>query len=874
MQSISIIFTSPTTFICLEDSASYTKHPVHDKKVTNSMKRKRSGRVLGGRKSQLVQCQSGIYGAADELHVATSTPSGHAVQVPCVEGLLSELHQAGNDWARVQCIIQKARRSPESVQITLLDHVIHKLYPYTGKPGQLKGLHRLIFERKDLLLIAKTSYGKSMLFQAPAVIQDSGIALLILPLNAIGEEQLAKIKLMPSAKPVLLNHATVNKRVLQDIKNGKHTHVLLGPEMALGPKFRPISTDPAFKSKVVMVAVDEAHLVEQWGNKFRQEYAKLMMLRERLGARVPWFACSATVSRRTFDLVMSRIGFDKQELMTIRTSVDRPEVSIIIEQMEQNTKGSYNSLYFLLDQAITEDGQLSPECIEKTIVFIDSKLNIQEAAFKLRQWLIAKGYSLQDAMKIVRIYHANVADADKKCISAIFHTEDSQIRIIIATEALGLGIDLSDVKRVVQYGSPVELAMEVLWQRFGRAVRGPGQKGVAIFIIESWMLGERLKKASAVEVVKQTHSRAHALPGDSGLSQVTLPDDNNMVDASDASDAEGEASKKQKQGRKTDAERRAEMSDAVWHLLNDDRCYRASFLEYFEDHRAEDAAQQAGDDLPTLSSSCCNWCNSSLQYITPLPPQPGSALKKGRNSPLATAAAQLLTEWAECQLKALYPNAWWSPCLQMFMPESILIKVVENISSITTIKELKGITQAWELWDTHGQSLWAYIPSLHHQAELVVAAKQTENKKKQEQSRLDKQKANREANLAIWLERGLLKQWPMPQAPRLPSAMPQRQAMPQLPASQSSRPLPSAPPMKKTPPRSQLSARMPHLEHYQRQPSFQPLSEQRILSDITNIQLLQTPPAPKADPGPAMRRSSRQGRGTNKTARQMMERFG
>src|SRR5436190_15560898 len=88
-------------------------------------------------------------------------------------------------------------------------------------------------------------------------------------------------------------------------------------------------------------------------------------------------------------------------------------------------------------------------------------------------------------------------------------------------------------------------------------------------------------------------------------------------------------------------------------------------------------------------------------------------------------------------------------------------------------------------WQRHRE----YIPSLCHQAELVVAAKQTEDGKKRGQSRLDKQKANREANVAMWLEQGHLKQWPMPQAPRLPSAMPQRQSTPQLPASQPLQPL-------------------------------------------------------------------------------------
>ena len=84
-----------------------------------------------------------------------------------------------------------------------------------------------------------------------------------------------------------------------------------------------------------------------------------------------------------------------------------------------------------------------------------------------------------------------------------------------------------------------------------------------IFIIKSWILEERLKKVSAVKIIKQTHSHAHALFDNNDLSQIILSDDNDMIDASDASDAENETSKKQKQRRKTDVKQYTKMSDII-----------------------------------------------------------------------------------------------------------------------------------------------------------------------------------------------------------------------------------------------------------------------------------------------------------------------
>jgi superfamily II DNA/RNA helicase len=98
-------------------------------------------------------------------------------------------------------------------------------------------------------------------------------------------------------------------------------------------------------------------------------------------------------------------------------------------------------------------------------------------------------------------------DMLRKRLKLGFSEMDSKIRIMVATETLGTGVDLSDVVRVVQYGFPLDRLLSVLIQRFGRAARLPGIKGEAIFMIESWAVGDR-----AVPTRKAIVSSSHCRP--------------------------------------------------------------------------------------------------------------------------------------------------------------------------------------------------------------------------------------------------------------------------------------------------------------------------------------------------------------------------
>src|SRR4051812_48616873 len=166
---------------------------------------------------------------------------------------------------------------------------------------------------------------------------------MIIPLNKVGEQQAEKISKLPGAKPCLVTADTVraNTNIFEEIRKGIYTHVLISPEQALAAEFADISKDPAFKSKVWMVAIDEVHLVKQWGiSKFREEYSKLGELRSRLGHNIAWFGCTATFDAETRKKAISSVRFNKA-VDIIRTSVDRPDIRLIITPMQRKSVKSF-----------------------------------------------------------------------------------------------------------------------------------------------------------------------------------------------------------------------------------------------------------------------------------------------------------------------------------------------------------------------------------------------------------------------------------------------------------------------------------------------------------------------------------------------------
>jgi superfamily II DNA helicase RecQ len=222
------------------------------------------------------------------------------------------VHDADNTTSilAIQSLVEKARHASGEVQKGIIRAGLRRhLYPFKPRQKQVDAIWHLVFKKEDLLLAAKTSFGKSVIFQAAPLFCRSGIGLIIIPLDRIGEEQCIKIQKLPGAKSAFINSRIDKTDALaQDIEMGVYTHLIMGPEVAAG-WFRSIARKPSFKRRVTVVAVDELHLVALWGNGIRPQYAQLSLLCRRLGGDIPWFGCSATLDQTTLDSARKMTGF-------------------------------------------------------------------------------------------------------------------------------------------------------------------------------------------------------------------------------------------------------------------------------------------------------------------------------------------------------------------------------------------------------------------------------------------------------------------------------------------------------------------------------------------------------------------------------------
>ena len=286
------------------------------------------------------------------------------------------------------------------------------------------------------------------------------------------------------------------------------------PEIAVEDGVGNIVSNPLFKSRVGLVVIDKLHVVKQWGRKFRKHCAQLSTLRLKLGWNVPWFGTSATLAENTLEIVKKSVAF-KGNVRVIITPVDRPEISITIEQIKLR-----QALYFVLDKLIKDPDATSTEtpdpgtpiipgtapgnpitmpilsrephiplpALPKTLIYFESKTEIASALACIRTWLHNLGYLTETVIETAKSFHATTAQADKEAIMLEFRKENSIYRVILATDALGMGVDLRGITRVVVWKVPKQLdeAIEILWQRFGRAARGANEIGEAILLAQSW----------------------------------------------------------------------------------------------------------------------------------------------------------------------------------------------------------------------------------------------------------------------------------------------------------------------------------------------------------------------------------------------------
>ncbi len=351
--------------------------------------------------------------------------------------------------------------------------VLTRYWGFTSFKPLQEDIIRYVAEGKDTLGLMPTGGGKSITFQVPALAAE-GICLVITPLIALMKEQVSRLNNL-EIKAIAIHSGLSREEIEIALENciyGNYKFLYVSPER--------ISTR-IFEAKVgrlnlSLVAIDEAHCISQWGYDFRPSYLKIASLRNHISEKVPFLALTASATPLVIEDILEKLEF--REKNVLKTSFERKNISYLVRQVEE--KGTY-----LLKTLQNVKGS--------GIVYVRSRKKCKEVA----ELLVENGISAD-------FYHAGLPDEmrDKKQAS----WSGGSVRIIVATNAFGMGIDKADVRFVIHWDVPDSI--ENYFQESGRAGRD-GKQAWAVLLYSSTdknRLNESLRhKFPPVEKIKDTY---------------------------------------------------------------------------------------------------------------------------------------------------------------------------------------------------------------------------------------------------------------------------------------------------------------------------------------------------------------------------------
>ena len=304
------------------------------------------------------------------------------------------------------------------------------------REGQ-EGLINELLKGYDVLGVMPTGAGKSICYQIPALLMD-GITLVISPLISLMKDQVMSLKASGVAAAYINSSLTPGQQAeaIRRAENGAYKVIYVAPERLEMPSFIWF----AQHASISLLAVDEAHCVSQWGHDFRPSYLHIAEFIDKLPKRPPVAAFTATATRQVRTDIIQLLRL--QEPYCLTTGFNRPNLRFA----SVKPTDKFNMLLSFL-------GDTDGEC---GIVYCNTRKTVEEVTLRL----IEEGYSATR-------YHAGLSDAERRDNQDAFQYD--RAKIMVATNAFGMGIDKSNVRFVVHYNMPRNL--ESYYQEAGRAGR-------------------------------------------------------------------------------------------------------------------------------------------------------------------------------------------------------------------------------------------------------------------------------------------------------------------------------------------------------------------------------------------------------------------
>lgn len=318
----------------------------------------------------------------------------------------------------------------------ILTEALEKYFGYGDfRPGQADIVSALMDDR-DVLGVLPTGGGKSICYQLPALLKP-GLTLVISPLISLMHDQIDSLKQHGIAAEYINSSLSQQEyaEIRYRLRRGDLKLLYVAPERLENSFF----LEELSQLSLSMIAVDEAHCVSQWGHDFRQSYRQISQFIDALPQRPTIAAFTATATELVRKDIVDQLSLETPSIFI--NSFDRPNIKFTVK--EPSDKMSELRAYL-------EDSD------EAVIIYAQTRKNVDQIHehLKNRHFSVAK-------------YHAGLsADARGKAQDNFIY---DRVRIMVATNAFGMGIDKTDVRKVIHYNMPTDL--EGYYQEAGRAGR-------------------------------------------------------------------------------------------------------------------------------------------------------------------------------------------------------------------------------------------------------------------------------------------------------------------------------------------------------------------------------------------------------------------
>ncbi|KAJ7605098.1 P-loop containing nucleoside triphosphate hydrolase protein [Roridomyces roridus] len=510
---------------------------------------------------------------------------------------------------------------------------------------EIAGIH--LIQGKNVVLDVPTGGGKTLAFWWPLLyhwdpnVNAEGtrkILLVVSPLVALMSEQAEDLCNRKIPALALTSHTPDLKQALKDAGQNKFRVLFVSPEMAVGAAFHEHVLKAApFRDNIIGFIADEFHAIVEWGTPdFRPEYSELIVLLRRLPTGVPVMMGSATLPGILLQDGLRLLAITKYE--HIAFSNNKPNVALSVRLM-QHPRTTYADLINLFPHDPSPNAQDFPQ----TLIYVNS---LQESE-DIQDFLRAHSPKSIPAVSF-EFYHRHIAESRKIIIQGAL--QDGSLRAVSATDALGMGMDFSKVRRVVLWREPKSFLSLV--QKTGRCARQIQDRGEMILFI-----------------TKASYARHLALLEAEGDFDESDPEDDDREEGVDNDDAAEEPLDREAAIGPDELEEEDEVpttsstasagfkaQDSLFlaRFIVEPKCRRDPWNEYFQNAKKKVFIPQDPD------TRCCDCCDPSQFPVDSIEAVLLPLDKPGRGSKptpeLSLAVVEALQAWRDKIIARDFPN--------------------------------------------------------------------------------------------------------------------------------------------------------------------------------------------------------------------------